>query len=411
MGRRRAFAVPLLVLGAKNAAGAEKTVCELSQNNQQDAFLEQACHDARRGHTDRTHPRPWRPDACSNVPSWIRDELQQLGRGDELYESGTSCDPLELPLSPPNMSAAGAIPVRRVNRDVLGWRDFLERHASTGLPLVIAGAVEPHVLSLRAPSLVEVAFASRPGVDPQCDPAIEPSGQCSSDTHGSARVCYTPECLNAATLDARTLGSGFRWPPPLPEALLDRTAPIFSAFSGERFGSPTHVDGVCQGQLAVQWVGSKHWELWSPGWPTPLPGRGGARGDAGGDGEGGGGDGGAGGDVTHQVHARFEASVHPGDAIFFAPGWSHATRVLDDSRLSVSATYQFNSPPMYGSILNVSGLRRSPFGYGACATEPHGWDAADAAWRRILAEHVRDEDGDEQATAASAAVSQQRVEL
>lgn len=320
------------------------------------AYVHLACDGERRGQSERSFPRRYDFHTCAlGLPQWTLDALRMDNdrptSHDESAEAarrrcsmaleGTAAD-APFPQSPPNYTLDHARDVVQEQPDMLPFEVFFDRHASRGFPVVLRDAIGNQTARRELQSVMLAAIS---------DMLRDHAG------HAEAEICTEPACFAASAISARLLDPVFAVPPPLPRTFF-AAGPLFFGTAGDSFGSPTHVDGLCQGQLSVQASGQKRWTLWSPSWPTPLDG-----------------------DEVLPPHTRFEATLEEGDILFFAPGWYHATRI--ERGPSVSATIQFEVPPMY-SRLRSGFARDSPFGYGSCATDAlSGWESASAAWREI----------------------------
>lgn len=326
----------------------------------------------------RTQLRPWNIKACDEaVPTWVAALLRRESDRPRYHDETESeaqrrcANPAVqmtavFPSVPPNHSVP-ALPVDRVARDELPAMRFFERYVGAGLPVVLTPPSSPAAegtarWEARTQAVKAATFARRPE-DPECRGL-----GCSHES--SARICAEEACMRAGKMDAAELGTAFDFPPPLPRTYFE--GPVtFSGFEGHSFGDPMHHDGLCQGQLSVQFTGSKRWHLWSPsGWAVPLP------------------------DGGHlEPHTLMETELEEGDVLFFPPGWYHATLITRG--VSLSGTYQFNDPPVFVQQPDRAFHRFSPLGYGACGSEPGGWDEAAAGWEYLTKEYgLRDAPSD-----------------
>eukprot|EP00470_Lotharella_oceanica_P012527 CAMPEP_0170198376 /NCGR_PEP_ID=MMETSP0040_2-20121228/68691_1 /TAXON_ID=641309 /ORGANISM="Lotharella oceanica, Strain CCMP622" /LENGTH=327 /DNA_ID=CAMNT_0010448319 /DNA_START=25 /DNA_END=1005 /DNA_ORIENTATION=- len=181
-----------------------------------------------------------------------------------------------------------------------------------------------------------------------------------------ADVCYSESCRKAGHISPGFLAPVFEFPGPLPKTYFMGPG-VFTGFEGHKFGAANHIDSLCQGQVSIQYEGTKKWTLWSPsGWEVPEIQDHFAS---------------ASNTTMITAHTRFETILRAGEVLFFAPGWLHETEILEGS--SLSATYSFSNPPVGGGLAKDHHAN-SPYGYDNCAQGPDGWTAANGLWRKII---------------------------
>ena len=95
---------------------------------------------------------------------------------------------------------------------------------------------------------------------------------------------------------------------------------LWWARAGVKFGDSRHVDATCEGQISVQYKGTKKWRLFSPDWSLPLHD----------------------GSVLHPATC-FETKLEEGEVLFWAPGWYHQT-AAGDEELSIAIAYYTTDP-------------------------------------------------------------------
>lgn len=322
--------------------------------------------------------RPWRVDICAHgIPRWALRALIAYVPSEHASELEPDFDSAfetveaarqrcrtvlrhgpgpSVPRDPPDFKTL-AWQVVRVDASSLSPAAFESRFVSRGIPAVletgqaVTSAAWEHVREA-------IAVAMRRN---GCN------GQNCKD--GVSRVCSTDECVAASGMSAEMVPRPFRR-----EHTSFHDWEVFSGRASDRFGGPEHFDLGCDGSVSVQYSGIKNWSLWAP---IPLQAEG-ARWVA--------------------PHQRFEATLGPGDMLFFPPGvtsrplaraqthrspcpcrsrgrtssaavicttgWFHATQIVSGE--SLAAVYYFKEPRPYTSIPVPAAWSRNPFGFGAC---------------------------------------------
>lgn len=220
-------------------------------------------------------------------------------------------------------------PARPIDRppDDLSPSEFYERYVSRGLPAVFrlnstgAPRWREQLRELQAAQLACRERGCSEGVNKMID---WPPGELSAEM-------LTSVLPRAFVPHADVFDDSLR-------AFVGASA--FTAFEGEEFGAPVHFDTICQGSLSMQYQGRKKWTLWSP-WPITNTS----------------------GDLI-DAHVRFETELQAAEALFFTPGWFHATKALEGDSLAVVHALSY---PVYTAADSrpVQGLGL-PFGFELC---------------------------------------------
>mmetsp|Transcript_27014 Transcript_27014/g.44887 ORF Transcript_27014/g.44887 Transcript_27014/m.44887 type:complete len:280 (-) Transcript_27014:36-875(-) len=268
-------------------------------------------------------PIPHNLTHCSDIPIpvWMLEAIRSTTNAADPSTSACVHDSSlptrgHLPPHPPSYDSS-ARQVVRVEQLAITSEDFYRQFARSGMPLVLSNifAADPPWWESHASKLMACL-----------DDELERHRSSQSVAEAAAdRRCQDlhPSC---------TFGPWY-----------------VDACHGESFGGPDHYDHTCYGTLSIQYSGHKTWTLWAP-WEVQSH-----------DGQ------------TVPAHARFVATLKPGDALLKAPGWLHAT--LIDEGVSLSAAH-FIDVPYYDLSLSNQSLWPSPFGFDACAAgkRTHGTD-------------------------------------
>ena len=162
---------------------------------------------------------------------------------------------------------------------------------------------------------------------------------------------------------------------------------------GGTFGQTDHFDQLCHHTLSMQHQGIKRWALWAP-WQLPATLGDSKSGDSERDRADKAKDGHTGIEahavphagehasvISHiRAHTRFEASVRPGDVLFYPPAWFHAT-IVEPGEDSITAAIDLESYPAFGALKHPETFMDGPFGFGACRRD---WSELSTIWDRVL---------------------------
>ena len=293
----------------------------------------------------RANPLVWDVHECARgIPEWAVQELSD--HSDRPAESVETKDDArrrcaenivaQLPSHPPTF-AGEALAIERIRAEELDATEFAARYTRRGLPVIIEAATV--LIDSRQQSEIRDARA-------------EQLKRCGGDgCRHEVRICDDDQCMQAAAMRADGVPSCIGEP-----ATSFMVPNLFSGDVGQTFGGPVHFDHSCDQSLSVQYDGLKRWSLWSP-WTIPAH------------------DG-----ALLPPLQLMNGTLSAGDALWFPPGFFHATEILEGP--SISAAYFVPGQPTYESLMvtarGEAAARpwdRSPFCYAAC-----GWD--DETWRQ-----------------------------